>query len=415
MQSEYLNYPLSKITITDLPCGSGKTSKMIRALQPDKLYLIVVPLLTEVKRVLAETSHLNIAEPSSSLTEVGAKKAALMELINRRQSIVTTHQLYSDIGQLAAAGLLKSYNVIIDEVPGVVSVVKTLSKRSLEEFYVSPGYLDVSAGGVCTVTAKWDNLVDVVSDTLDPQIKQYAQARNLYVCEQGTFLTAASRALFNCCASVKVLTYLSKGSYFLRYLEKMKLPYQLETDEQLDAAFKAKALQLISFVNTKSLEKISLGYAKQTGYSERCKEVRVVRSGLKNWRERHLKGVPLEDIMVTCAESNWRDPKAFKNGKLKLTGFAKTTGLGKVHWLANQTRGTNDYSHCSHLIYLYDKHPMPPITQWLECPTKEFSDAYGLTELIQWIWRSRIRNGQPITLYLPSPRMKRLLQDWLNS
>ena len=415
MQSEYLHNPLRKITITDPPCGSGKTSKMIKELQPDRLYLIVVPLLSEVQRVLASTSLLNIAEPTSSLTETGTKKAALIELINRGQSIVTTHQLYSDIGQLAAQGFLKNYNVIIDEVPGVVSAVKTLSKRSLDEFYVALGYLDVSASGACTVTEKWDNLVDVVSETLDPRIKQYAQARNLYVCKQGTFLIAASRALFSCCASVEVLTYQSKGSYFLRYLEKMKLPYHLETDERLDAAFKAKAQQLISFANTKSLGSIKLGYAKQTSYSEHSKEVKTVRSGLKNWRERHLKGVPLENIMVTCAESHWRDPKAFQNGKLKLTGFAKTTGFGKVHWVANQTRGTNDYSHCSHLIYLYDKHPMPPITQWLECPTKEFSDAYGLTELIQWIWRSRIRNGQPITLYLPSPRMKRLLQDWLNS
>ena len=117
-----------------------------------------------------------------------------------------------------------------------------------------------------------------------------------------------------------------------------------------------------------------------------------------------MKDVPLEQVMLTCAEVNWRDPKASISGKLWLKGFSKSTGLGKVHWVANQTRGTNDYAQCSHLIYLYDKHPMPPITQWLGCSTKEFTDAYGLTELIQWVWRSRIRNGEPITLYIPSPQ-----------
>ena len=415
MNSEVTNFRPNKIIITDLPCGSGKTSKMIRTLKPDKLYLIVVPLLTEVKRVLEGTSHLDFAEPVKTTKELGTKRAALLELIVQEKSIVTTHQLYSDIGYLAAQGFLKNYNVIIDEVPGVINVVKSLSRRSVDEFYINPGYLDVSPDGLCTVTPKWDNLFDVVSDTIDPRIKKHAQARNLFVCKQGTFITALSKALFSECASMKVLTYKSKGSYFLKYLEKIDLPYQLEIDDELEADFKEKSQTLISFADTKALEEVNFTYSKQTKYSEEFKETKVVRSGLKNWRARHIKDVPLENIMVTCAEANWRDSKAFKSGKLKLRGFAKTTGLGKVNWVANQTRGTNDYSHCSHLVYLYDKHPMPPITQWLGCPTKEFRDAYGLTELIQWIWRSRIRNGEPIALYLPSPRMKRLLQDWLES
>lgn len=415
MNSEVTNFRPNKIIITDLPCGGGKTSKMIRTLKPDKLYLIVVPLLTEVKRVLEGTSHLDFAEPVKTTKELGTKRAALLELIVQEKSIVTTHQLYSDIGYLAAQGFLKNYNVIIDEVPGVINVVKSLSRKSVDEFYIDTGYLDVSADGMCTVTPKWDSLIDVVSDTIDSRIKQHAQAHNLFVCKQGTFITALPKVLFSECASMEVLTYKSEGSYFLKYLEKMDLPYQLEIDDELEADFKEKSQTLITFADTKALEEVNFTYTKQTKYSEKSKETKVVRSGLKNWRARHVKDVPLENIMVTCAEANWRDSKAFKSGKLKLRGFAKTTGLGKVNWVANQTRGTNDYSHCSHLVYLYDKHPMPPITQWLGCPTKEFRDAYGLTELIQWIWRSRIRNGEPITLYLPSPRMKRLLLDWLNS
>ena len=45
--------------------------------------------------------------------------------------------------------------------------------------------------------------------------------------------------------------------------------------------------------------------------------------------------------------------------------------------------------------------------------SQSFKDAYALTELIQWVWRSRVRNGHPITLYLPSPRMRTLLKDCL--
>ena len=61
--------------------------------------------------------------------------------------------------------------------------------------------------------------------------------------------------------------------------------------------------------------------------------------------------------------------------------------------------------HCSHLIYLYDQHVNPVVARWLEDSTVAFDDAYALKEFIQWVWRSRVRRGEEITLYLPSPRM----------
>jgi hypothetical protein len=42
------------------------------------------------------------------------------------------------------------------------------------------------------------------------------------------------------------------------------------------------------------------------------------------------------------------------------------------------------------------------------------SDMYALSSLIQWVWRSAIREGNPITLYVPSSRMRGLLIKWLN-
>ncbi len=35
-------------------------------------------------------------------------------------------------------------------------------------------------------------------------------------------------------------------------------------------------------------------------------------------------------------------------------------------------------------------------------------------EMVQWIWRSAIREGNPINIYVPSSRMRSLLQRWLN-
>jgi hypothetical protein len=35
--------------------------------------------------------------------------------------------------------------------------------------------------------------------------------------------------------------------------------------------------------------------------------------------------------------------------------------------------------------------------------------------MIQWIWRSAIRDGEEVYLYIPSKRMRTLLTDWMDN
>ena len=42
-------------------------------------------------------------------------------------------------------------------------------------------------------------------------------------------------------------------------------------------------------------------------------------------------------------------------------------------------------------------------------------DGYALSTMLQWIWRSAIRDGKEINIYIPSKRMRTLLTDWINS
>ena len=138
-------------------------------------------------------------------------------------------------------------------------------------------------------------------------------------------------------------------------------------------------------------------------------------NALKNLRERKLKGVAVGSIMVTCMKDAWLKPSNDNHSLFAQSGlFSRGSRLVDAIWLPNTTRGTNDYAHCSHLIYLYDQHPHPFITRWLGDSSKEFADAYALTELIQWVWRSRVRRGEPVTVYLPSIRMRRLFEEWLH-
>lgn len=51
---------------------------------------------------------------------------------------------------------------------------------------------------------------------------------------------------------------------------------------------------------------------------------------------------------------------------------------------------------------------------WMKVNDAEFRQQYAVTEMIQWIWRSQIRNGLPVTVYMPSKKMRDLLDGWLS-
>ena len=77
-------------------------------------------------------------------------------------------------------------------------------------------------------------------------------------------------------------------------------------------------------------------------------------------------------------------------------------------------RATNDYSERTTLIYLLNRYLPPEIEKYFSrrgSPIDE--ECFAISELLQWIWRSAIRNEQKINLYIPSYRMRRLLFRWL--
>ena len=74
----------------------------------------------------------------------------------------------------------------------------------------------------------------------------------------------------------------------------------------------------------------------------------------------------------------------------------------------------NQYRTKKTLAYLINDFENPYIVQWFaEHKVTLDQDAIALSQMVQWIWRSQIREGKPINLYLPSKRMRKLLTDWL--
>ena len=78
-------------------------------------------------------------------------------------------------------------------------------------------------------------------------------------------------------------------------------------------------------------------------------------------------------------------------------------------------KATNEYRNRKYLIYAANP--------FMNVNEKKFyykhgidvdEDLYALSIMIQWIWRSAIRCGEEIYIYIPSRRMRSLLMNWMD-
>ncbi|MEG2045187.1 MAG: hypothetical protein RR088_04280, partial [Clostridia bacterium] len=84
-------------------------------------------------------------------------------------------------------------------------------------------------------------------------------------------------------------------------------------------------------------------------------------------------------------------------------------------FVACTARATNDYRHKTNCAYLLNRFLNPMEAGFfIDKGIDIDEDGWSLSELIQWLFRSAIRDGKEIKLYIPSKRMRELLVDWLN-
>ena len=114
----------------------------------------------------------------------------------------------------------------------------------------------------------------------------------------------------------------------------------------------------------------------------------------------HKHKVPKEERLWCCYKGAFNSIKGF--------GYTK-------NFLAVGTKATNNYAHTSVVAFTVNLFANPIIARHLQ--TKGITideNKLALGEMIQWLYRSRIRKDESIVAYIPSRRMRELLIDWLN-
>jgi hypothetical protein len=101
----------------------------------------------------------------------------------------------------------------------------------------------------------------------------------------------------------------------------------------------------------------------------------------------------------------------FKDYQPKIKG----DGVSSKNFIAINARATNDFADKRYLAYVVNRYLHPSFLQFFAQQDIHVNqDNFALSELVQWIWRSAIRNGEKIYIYIPSERMRGLLQNWLD-
>lgn len=423
------------IDIVDGPMGEGKSSYAIEFcndLDEGERVMYVTPYLDEVSRIIEAAS----AHPFTEPKEKPSKREHLKDLIGAGESIVLTHELFRSMTPKMFGELKeKEYHLIVDEVINVIDSVEVQS--ALLKVFMECGRISIDESNDNKVVWSKESNDDVYGCDAIDKIRLAALYGKLRV--DGSLENSSVKIIktipyqaFGGFKSVQVLTYLFHGSVLKGFFDLAGIKYNIKTIEQIDGRYqvveardlsevKAKYRRLINLIDDdkdtrpgrvndieRSLSHTVMTNSKGTrpeGYLKRLS------SDIENVIKNKFKITIKSDVMWTVYK-----PIIEKDG-FDLCRYKAMTNKNEYGcFVPHNARATNNYGDRHNVVYAIDRHLNLDIGQFLKKAGVDISyDTYSLAEMIQFIWRSAIRNNEPINLYIPSLRMRALFKLWLHT
>lgn len=408
-----------KIELLDSIMGSGKSTKILEwcESQPNTPFLYITPLLSESEvRVVEACSNSKFIAPSTE--QFKTKGEHLLDLLYSGVNISITHSLYSSLRKEHLVALKENrYTLILDE---EVSFVSPLGDGySVSDFK----YLkDLKQIDVDETDGKilWLN-EDIGENTKYTKLANMCRLGMVYQSKRSDnwFVTQLPMDLIQYAERAILLTYLFKGSILDSFLKLKRINVIPFTEVTLDKGM-VNIKDLIEFVGERQVqdwagESFSASwYLKSTQpvMTKLSKSIRSVGDSCK---------APNADLLW-CTPSHLARPvrksarKVAPSGYSAGTGDINESGVASGCFLPCSSRATNAYRDRSVLVHCYNRFPHLSVSSFLQdygCTVD--NNQFALSELVQWVWRSQIRDGKPIKLCILSKRMRKLFQEWLDS
>lgn len=403
------------VRVCDAIMGTGKSQSTITYINEhkDQRFIYITPYLDEATRIKDGCPDAHFVEPSNKLKEFGFKKTAhTASLISRGCNIATTHQAFKGYTPEMLEDIKSmEYTLIIDENVDV-----------LEVFNMHPGDLQmaVDAGYISCDNDIYSIANDEYNGVALSDLFRMLKSRELIRVEENgmsLFYWTLPPDLITSFKDVFILTYLFEGQSLHHLLEIYNIPYTKIGVERIDhgAGFRfckypgytpEYVSHLGDMLHIVDKEKInSVGdeyYALSMNWFKRDEDgVEQLKKNMHNYFNNIMRDVPADEKMWGGYNGEY--------GRIRGKGYTKS-------FLTFNTKATNEYRDRKCLVYITNL--------FMNVNEKTFytmhgidvdEDMYALSVMVQWIWRSAIRDGQPVDLYIPSKRMRTLLTNWIDT
>lgn len=388
---------MEKVRIVDAICGSGKTSAAIEYMKAktENKFIYVTPFLSEIERVKKACQPRRFYDPKAW----GKKMDSLNILIKEGRNIATTHSLFKGIDDITKSMLeSQNYILILDEVMSVVEPLK-ITKSDLDIILTTAlAHIDEDNYLI------WDS--ENYTGKYD-EIKSMSKNKNIVVVNNVALLWNFPTNIFKHFQEVWILTYIFEGQVQKFYFDYHNMQYEYYgVNESMDDFTKGVHKSSIKYGDLieiyegsynsigKDNTALSKGWYRKISNKDM---VDVLQKNTYNYFKLHTKSKAGENMWTT-----------FKDFKMKIKGEGYTKGF-----VACNARATNEHKHKSCLAYCINRFSNPLVAHFFQQKKIDFDqDNYALSEIIQWMFRSQLRERKPIKIYIPSKRMRDLLTEW---
>lgn len=399
----------AKIKICDAMMGSGKTTAAIRYMNEadDRRFLFITPYLDECDRIKRQCRQRNFLAPWRSEK---SKFEKLHELLAEKHNLASTHAMMHKFNEETIRLIREGhYTLVLDEVFDVLNVTD-ISKGDIA-MLVSTGEITIKSDG----SVIWSD--KEYSGNCFADFRKMCDDDLVVASDDDVLVWQFPTSVFDAFDEVIILTYQFDSQIQRAYFDINGLQYEYigvrqDASGQYEFCNRSEQepercdyAQMIHIVDSYKLNRpgnsktaLSISWSQREMRNDGVL-IRQLKKNVENLR-RHVWKPAADSILWTCAKEN--------------IPIFESDRLDDDKYLAWNYRATNAYRTKRHLFYLHNVFLNPNILQYLHQRGADIQDSqYALTSLIQWIWRSAIRDGHEIWLFIPSARMRGLLKEWL--
>lgn len=395
---------MNNITVIDARMGRGKSSAAVAYMnehKDSKRFLYITPYLTEVDRIC---ERCDFDQPDGDKM---SKTSELKMYLRRNKNVAATHSLFYLMDEEILTMIReKKYSLIVDESIEVISKVTVTTKdfqiiteqMTQEDEFGQLRWIDDD------YTGKFSGYKDM------------ADSGSLFHLDSA-LVSILNPELLLAFDEVFMLTYLFEGQYQKAYLDYFGFEYRIcgvihdengyRFSDAPDDPPPVDYSELIHIVESRQMNEIgddrtalSKAWYDRRGYAN--EEIKELRGRMDTFFRK-----------MTNGGSSTRLWTCFKDDADKLI---PSNGRYRKNFLQISARATNQYRGRTNLAYMANRFADPNITKFFaKRGITVDAGEFALSEMLQWIWRSAIRDDEPINLYIPSKRMRTLLTDWITT